>query len=253
MGRIVVALSGGLASAWCAEWAVKKFPKDEIILYFNDTKWEHPDLYRFIKDISSYLGKEVYEDSLGLSPEDLFYAHHAIANNRMPFCSHQLKAKRLQNFYRDEDMLVFGIGPNETHRAFRIVSRYQVLAAKTGKSPVLAFPLLDTQVELKKWSESVGVEIPTLYKYGFEHNNCSGGCVRAGKKQWVKLYYDLPEVYAERERVEREVSLHFQRRMTILKDESLAKLRHRIETGNLSRHYAEVIPSYVECFGVCNT
>lgn len=250
--RIIVAFSGGLASAWCADWAVNNYPKEDVILYFNDTKWEHPDLYRFIKDMAAYLDKDIHDDSNGMSPEELFYKKHAIANNRMPFCSRILKAERLQAFYRDGDIIVFGIGPDEAHRAHRIVGRYQALAAKTGKTPILSFPLITANVDLRVWIASIGIELPSLYKYGFEHNNCSGGCVRAGKKQWVKLYYDLPEVYAERERVEREVGLKFNKRMTILKDESLAELRARIEASSLSSHYNEVIPTMHECFGICN-
>jgi hypothetical protein len=51
------------------------------------------------------------------------------------------------------------------------------------------------------------------------------------------LYEKLPEVYAERERVERELQEYLGRRVTIFKDESLEEFRGRIERGELSKYY----------------
>jgi len=108
--RVIVALSGGKASAWCANWAFQNYDKKDIVLYFNDTKWEHVDLYRFLDDLSKYFDHPILYDSDGRNPEQLFNDQHAIANNRMPFCSRVLKAERLHNFYNDGDAIIFGIG-----------------------------------------------------------------------------------------------------------------------------------------------
>ena len=110
MGRVIATISGGKASAWCANWALKTYRKEDVLLYFNDTKWEHPDLYRFLNDLSEYLNHPIFFDSDGRTPEELFYDHRALANNRMPFCSSTLKAERLQKYYQDGDTLVFGLG-----------------------------------------------------------------------------------------------------------------------------------------------
>ncbi len=139
---VIVTISGGKASAWCADWALKQYPKEEVILYFNDTKWEHADLYRLLGDLSKYFNHPITIDSDGISPEELFYDNHALANNRMPFCSRILKAERLQKFYKDGDTLVFGIGADELHRAKRLVGVYQTVAVKTGRYPKLIFPLI---------------------------------------------------------------------------------------------------------------
>jgi len=32
---------------------------------------------------------------------------------------------------------------------------------------------------------------------GFSHNNCGGGCVKAGQGQWAMLHRAMPERYAE--------------------------------------------------------
>ena len=253
---IIVALSGGKASAWCADWALKHYPKKDIILYFNDTKWEHPDLYRFLNDLSAHFRHPITFDSDGRSPEQLFHDHHALANNRMPFCSRVLKAERLQAFYKHADTLVFGIGADEMHRAQRLVGVYQVVAAKTNRWPKLLFPLIQENVSKEQVSDflkDAGIQEPLLYRLGFLHNNCSGGCVRAGKKHWKLLYEKLPEVYAERERVEREMRERFDKDISFFKDETLEEFRGRIERGELSSYYDTEEDKETECIGVCQT
>ena len=256
MGRIIVAISGGKASAWCAHWALENYPKEDVILYFNDTKWEHKDLYRFLDELAVHFDKEITFDSDGRSPESLFYDNRAIANNRMPFCSRILKTERLQKFYKDGDTLVFGIGADEPQRAIRLVGVYQTIAAKTNKWPQLRFPLMSEDMTSEKgdaWLASTGIEEPLLYRLGFKHNNCSGGCVRAGKKHWKMLYEKLPEVYADRERVEKEMQRFLGKKVTIFKDESLEEFRGRIERGELSAYYDDTDDKETECIGICSS
>lgn len=253
---IIVALSGGKASAYCGDYALKSFPKEDIILYFNDTKWEHPDLYRFLKDLQVYWDKEITYDSDGRSPEDLFYDHHALANNRMPFCSRYLKAVRLQNFYKDGDTIIFGIGSDEPQRANRILNVYEEVSKKEKKQVKIQFPLITQNINseaIDNWLSSTGIEEPLLYRLGFKHNNCSGGCVRAGKKHWKLLYEKLPEVYLERERVEREVREYLGKDVHFFKDETLEDFRHRIQNNELSSYYDNDSYKDVECIGVCST
>lgn len=252
---IIVTLSGGKASACCADWAFKNYPKEEIILYFNDTHWEHPDLYRFLNDLEKYFCHKITYDSDGRTPEKLFYDQHALANNRMPFCSRILKAERLQKFYKDGDTLIFGIGSEEIHRATRLVGVYQIIAAKTHKNSKLLFPLIHENITKKDINDfliTAGIEEPILYKMGFSHNNCSGGCVRAGKKHWKLLWEKLPMVYLERERVEVEVRNFLGKDVHFFKDETLKEFREKIERKELSSFYDD-LDVETECIGICET
>lgn len=253
--RVIVAVSGGKASAWCADWALKQYSKEDVILYFNDTKWEHKDLYRFLNDLSKYLNHPITSDTDGRSPEELFYDNNALANNRMPFCSRILKAERLQKFFNHGDMLVFGIGAHEPERANRIIGVYRGIAEKFGKLPRLSFPLIKesiTKQQIDEFLKTANIKEPLLYSLGFMHNNCSGGCVRAGKKQWKLLYEKLPEVYAERERVEREMREYTGKDISF-KDETLEAFRGRIERGELSAHYDIDDDKETECIGICSS
>lgn len=252
---VIVTISGGKASAWCADWALNQYPKEEVILYFNDTKWEHPDLYRFLSNLEEYFNHKITFDSDERNPEELFYDNNALANNRMPFCSRILKAERLQKFYKDGDTLIFGIGNDEPQRANRLVSVYQMVAAKSNKWPKLIFPLIQEDVTkdlINNFFYNIGIQEPLLYQLGFLHNNCSGGCVRAGKKHWKLLYEKLPEVYADRERVEREMREYLGKDISFFKDETLEAFRGRIERKELSSFYDTEDEKETECIGICS-
>jgi len=250
--RTIVALSGGLSSAWCAEWALRTHPKEEVVLYFNDTKWEDKDLYRFLNDIEIKLNHKIIIDSDGRSPTELFVDNRALANNRMPFCSRILKAERLQRFFESGDRLVFGIGLDEIIRAHKITYVYQSIYTRTGKLAHLEFPLIKNKVskqDIIGKIESLGIAIPRLYKLGFEHNNCSGGCVRSGKSQWAHLLRVLPEVYKERENTEEYLRALLGKDIHFLKDITLKQLRTMIQNQYFFDFNDEDRAS--DCVGIC--
>ena len=57
-----------------------------------------------------------------------------------------------------------------------------------------------------------GIEIPVMYKLGYNNNNCIG-CVKGGMGYWNKVRKDFPEVFSEVAKIEREVGA------TCLKDD----------------------------------
>lgn len=162
----------------------------------------------------------------------------------------------MQKFYKNGDILVFGIGADEPHRAERLVGVYQTVSAKKRKWATLVFPLISentTKKEIDCFLRQAGIEEPLLYRMGFTHNNCSGDCVRAGKKQWKLLYEKLPEVYAERERVEKEMRESTGKDIHFFKDETLEAFWGRIDRGELSAHYGAGKDKETECIGICQS
>ena len=244
--RNIICVSGGLSSAWVALWAIRQNLPDAVF-YFNDTKWEHEDLYRFIRECADKIGYTLTEDSDGRSPEDVFFDSSMLGNNRVPLCSRILKAERLQKFAQAGDVVYFGIDNTEAHRAKRIREVYAPL------NITARFPIIENRIgkdQIRSDVEELGIQRPILYDLGFTHNNCSGGCVRSGKKQWIHLLRTLPDVYKERERVESEFSESFGVNATYMKDMSLAELRRRIE-GQQEIDFNDDL-SASECIGICN-
>ena len=132
---------------------------------------------------------------------------------------------------------------HEVHRAARIRSIYTPLGIDTR------FPLIEQGIDsngARTKIAEIGIRRPMLYNLGFEHNNCSGGCVRQGAKQWRHLLRVLPEIYMEREELEREFFPH-----TFLKDISLSELR-RIEESQGTFDFVDDDWNG-ECIGMCGT
>jgi hypothetical protein len=242
----IVCVSGGLSSAWVALWASRQ-DLQNTVYYFNDTKWEHEDLYRFINECAEKIGYALTIDSDGRSPEDVFFDRSMLGNNRVPLCSRILKAERLQRFAHSGDVVYFGIDNTEAHRARRIAEIYNDLGIQAR------FPIIENRISKEKIHSEIaalGIRRPVLYDLGFTHNNCSGGCVRSGKRQWINLLQTLPAVYQERERVETEFSEAFGINATYMKDMSLSELRRRIE-GQAEIDFNDD-QTASECIGICN-
>ena len=69
------------------------------------------------------------------------------------------------------------------------------------------FPLIERQITKKDamgmlWK--AGIEIPAMYKMGYNNNNCIG-CVKGGMGYWNKIRKDFPEVFARMAEIERDV------------------------------------------------
>lgn len=243
--RHIVCVSGGMASAWVAHWASKNLG-GEVIYYFNDTKWEHKDLYRFLDEIADKFNITITNDSDGRSPEDVFYDERVIGSNRLPICSRILKAKRLQSFVNKGDTVYFGLDQQELHRVARVSPIYARIGVKTS------FPLIDNEVsrsQILELFDQYKIEIPQMYKDGFTHNNCAGGCVRGGMKHWASVLRVYPEVYADRERIEIEFHEKIGKKGTFLKEMSLTDLREAIEKQTVFDFGEDEWQG--ECVGIC--
>jgi len=204
--KIIVGFSGGVSSAWCAGWALRAYPKDEVVFLFHDTKEEdeHP----------------VTEVSDGRSVTEIFHDEHAIANNRMAFCSRILKAEQRDRYFDQiraegvtEILNVLGFSAKEEQRVQRAAGR----AIQQGYA--CRFPMIEdkiTKQQAADWCLGLGVRPPRMYLWS-EHANCVG-CVRGGKAYWLAVKENAPEIFEQRALLEEEFG------HTILKDTTLREL-----------------------------
>ncbi len=103
----------------------------------------------------------------------------------------------------------------------------------------LAEPPFGDKTRIIEELRAIGIREPRLYGAGFEHNNCGGFCVKAGKGQMVHLLKTLPERYLEHERKELEFQEFIGSKVTILSETrngekrnlTLRELRERAEAG----------------------
>lgn len=204
--RYVVGFSGGVTSAWVGGWALRTFPKDEVIFLFHDTKEEHPDTYRFIKEMSAALDHPVIERSDGRSVTELFYDEGALANDRMAFCSRILKSEQRDKFFKELksqgiDIITSLVGFSSVE--WKRVQRTTMRAERDGYK--IRFPVIEEKVTKQQcadWCMSLGVKPSSMYTWS-DHANCLG-CVRAGKAYWLAVAANEPEVFAQRAALETE-------------------------------------------------
>jgi hypothetical protein len=218
--RIVVGFSGGVTSAWCAGWALRKFPRSNVVLLFHDTREEDPDTYRFNREMAAALDMPITEQSDGRSVTEVFADENAIANNRMAFCSRILKAEQRDLYFArlraagvTDITNVVGFTSRERERIQRAWARAQAAGYN------VRFPLHEdgiTKQQAADWCLSLGVRPSRMY-YWSEHANCVG-CVRGGKAYWLKVREQRPDIFAQRSALEREYG------HTILKDTTLEQL-----------------------------
>ena len=249
----VVMFSGGIGSWAAAKMVAATFGTDNLYLVFTDVKGnteslhigEDEDTYRFLDDAVKNIGGTYIYINEGRDIWEVFKDKKFLGNSRLAHCSFDLKQKPARKWLNENcdpnDTIVYvGIDWTETHRLPAIVKNYKPYKAVAP----LAEPYYHTEdkmyydkQELIEWAESEGLKTPRLYSLGFSHNNCGGGCVRAGQAQFKKLLEVMPERFAMWEAKEQEVIKHIGKDVSILMDMKdgvrrplpLIELRRRVE------------------------
>ena len=249
----VVMFSGGIGSWAAAKMVAATFGTDNLYLVFTDVKGntesphigEDEDTYRFLDDAVKNIGGTYIYINEGRDIWEVFKDKKFLGNSRLAHCSFDLKQKPARKWLNENcdpnDTIVYvGIDWTETHRLPAIVKNYKPYKAVAP----LAEPYYHTEdkmyydkQELIEWAESEGLKTPRLYSLGFSHNNCGGGCVRAGQAQFKKLLEIMPERFAMWEAKEQEIIKHIGKDVSILMDMKdgvkrslpLIELRRRVE------------------------
>jgi hypothetical protein len=207
----IIFFSGGKSSFSVADYVKKKFPDDNIVLYFTDTLWEDEDLYRFIHEASDKLELPMLIHSRGITPPQLMVQQRFMANNRVGTCSKELKMKvasqflkkgikpdiekwHNRHFLKSDDFvsnatLYFGIGFEEMHREGPI--------KKNWKPFKVEMPLIDNMIDNDEILKKYSIRQPRLYDLQFTHNNCKGRCVKAGQGHFKNLLMKDPKTFIE--------------------------------------------------------
>lgn len=201
---IYILFSGGKGSALTA-FLLKKKGYNNLFLYFNDTKTEDIDLYRFIEQTSKFLNIPLIKDSDGRDVWEVFKDNKFMGNSRVDLCSRILKRdiskKFREKFNSNEVAFAIGIDLWESHRYNN---------AKPNWEPYkLIAPLIDAEIDKEKlWLQFINeskIKEPYLYSIGMNHNNCGGFCVKAGLAHYKNLLEKDRERYLYFEQKENEV------------------------------------------------
>jgi 3'-phosphoadenosine 5'-phosphosulfate sulfotransferase (PAPS reductase)/FAD synthetase len=219
----IVQFSGGAASAYVAKLVLDEHGHDNTILMWHDTKAEHPDTYRFIKDVSEYLGKEITEESDGRDLWEVIEDNNCLPSSFIPFCTRILKAEPAERFLASVEepfTLYNGFGMDEYRRVQRATARAEALG-RTVVSPLFERKISNEYVK-HTISTEWGIRLPEAYKV-LHHNNCIP-CFKAGKphfyRVWKHFNCQFERAASEEERIGN----------TVFKDKSLRELAQKWES-----------------------
>lgn len=207
---------------------------------FADVKMEDDDTERFTAAVERVLGVTIERTADGRNPWEVFRAKRFIAKHGKTICSHTLKRKRCVDWMKANEpngVVAIGLDWSEPLR----VERNRAAWKRSGFDTV--FPLAEAPLQFKaehmETAAKMGIDPPRMYKLGFEHNNCGGGCVLGGQAQWAHLWRTLPERYAWHEEQERLTRQHIGKNVSVLRDRrggktvpmTLEAFRIRLENG----------------------
>jgi 3'-phosphoadenosine 5'-phosphosulfate sulfotransferase (PAPS reductase)/FAD synthetase len=235
----VVMFSGGVGSWATAQRVAERVGTEGMTLLFADTLMEDEDLYRFIDEAAGDVGAPLVKIADGRNIWQVFRDERFLGNTRVDPCSKILKRNLLRRWLEEHcdpatTVVYLGIDWTEAHRFTSAKKRW---APWTVEAPLCEKPYIDKRDALATLRLR-GIRPPRLYEMGFPHNNCGGGCVKAGQAQFARLLQQLPDRYAEWERNEEELRQELGD-VAILRDRTdgttkpltLADLRRRIEAS----------------------
>jgi len=232
----IVSLSGGIGSYETLKRVLAVNPKEDVQAVFCDTMMEDGDLYRFLDDIENKLEIKIIRLAAGKDPWQLCFENKFLFNSRVALCSRVLKSALFRDWlnanYPDPTtaILYLGIDFTESHRKEAIINNYAPYEVR--------FPMCDSpflfKYEMIDHLTADGIRVPRLYSLGFNHNNCSGGCFKAGIGSWANLLRVDPNTYRKFEDKEETFRTVFNKDVSILKRQgkpfTLKELRQIIES-----------------------
>lgn len=240
--KYIVNVSGGLTSFEALRRTLDRYGKENTFATFADTLIEDEDLYRFLDDQERYFGIKIERVADGRTPFQVMKDERCIKmfQSDMVPCSKILKRKMLtcyivETFKGQEYTQVFGMDWTEMHRVERL---RETIAPTPAWFPLLEKPYTD-KCRIASFLEEIGIKPPRLYEMGFAHNNCGGGCVRAGKAHFANLFYRLKDRYLMWEREEQDIRDYLGKDVAILRNNikgtnipmTLKEFRERLEAG----------------------
>lgn len=203
--KIIAWFSCGITSAVACKLALDEYGKDNVDIVYIGIKSAHEDNARFIKDCEKWYGKEIkthkskkYEDQFEVI-EQTKYVNGANGARCTLELKKQVRFDIQKKFQYDAQIFGFEFSVKEINRSLRFKEQYP------ETNPL--FPLIDFKLNKDQCANiaiKVGIGLPTMYKLGYNNNNCIG-CVKGGKGYWNKIRKDFPEHFKRMAELEREV------------------------------------------------
>lgn len=202
--RVIVWFSRGAASAIAAKMVVEKYPERVQVVYCDTAISEHSDGNRFQADVEKWIGHPIttIRSEKYASVDDVFERERYLSGVKGAKCTTEMKKVPRLKFQQANDLHVFGYTVDEPKRIR--------LFEQNNPELFLDWILRDAFVRKEdcyRILREAGIELPEMYRLGFEHNNCIG-CVKSqSPAYWQRTAKHYPEVFQRRVQQSRELKV----------------------------------------------
>lgn len=220
--------SAGVTSAVACKMALEIY--DDVELFYIHIDSAHPDNDRFKNDCEKWYGKKIHAlKSRDFKDQFEVIEKTGAVNTPMGApCTKILKKQVRFDFETLHEISLFNsvtilnqvwgfeYEPKEINRAIRHGQQYP------NTKPL--FPLIEKGLSKENCAGklmSAGIELPEMYKLGYNNNNCIG-CVKGGMGYWNKIRVDFPLRFDRMAKLERQIGytcLHNDKEGNIFLDE----------------------------------
>lgn len=192
--RVVCWFSCGAASAVATKLAISQYEPltDRILIVRCLVKEEHPDNDRFSKDCEKWFGMPItnmQNDEYDGSVYNVITKRKYISGVNGAPCTMLLKKQVREQMQLADDIHIMGYCAEEQERYDSFIDANNIDCVA---------PLIDRQLshaDCLGMLQNAGIDLPEMYKLGYQHNNCIG-CVKAtGAGYWNKIRIDFPEKF----------------------------------------------------------
>lgn len=198
--RIVCWFSCGAASAVATKLAIEENARRPnplpLIVARCWVKEEHEDNDRFAADCEKWFGVPILllkSEKYNGSVREVIRKERYINGIRGAACTRLLKKEVRKQFQQHGDIHVFGYTSEEAGRIDRFID---------GNADLKTWFVLQEKGLLHSDTlamvERAGIELPTMYKLNYKHNNCKACNKAEGPGYWNKVRVDFPDEFRHR-------------------------------------------------------
>lgn len=191
--RVVCWYSCGAASAIATKIAIAQYEfLYDIVIARCIVKEEHPDNDRFAADCEKWFGMPITNliaEEYGGSVYSVIEKRKYISGIAGAPCTMLLKKKVREDFQRPNDIHVFGYCAEEQDRYDRFIDSNNI----DVRVPLIEKSL--SHADCLGMLGNAGIELPEMYKMGYQHNNCVACTKATGAGYWNKIKVDFPEQF----------------------------------------------------------
>lgn len=202
---IIAWWSGGVTSAVACKIALDTLYNVNVVML--DTMNEHNDTYRFKEDCEKWYGCgiEMFKHPDFNSIEDVWRKYRSLSSATGAVCSDYLKNHARELYCKGNDIEAHVFGFEYHKKEINRANNWQ-----KNKGLKAYFPLIDnkiTKLDAMQILKDSGIDLPIVYYYGFNNNNCfRTGCTQGGVGYWQKIQKEFPEKFNYMASIEHELS-----------------------------------------------